>query len=864
MGQFRRYQSLNLFIIFALELASVSGAQELAPPPLLDDRPILTLDPGMHTAIIKRADVDASGTYVVTGSDDKTIRIWSAETGELMRTLRPPRGPGDVGKIYAVAISPDATTVAAGGWTDGEIGNENVYLFDRETGILSTRIGGLPNVVNHLTFSPDGRYLAVALGAANGLRVYDRDSGWAEFARDEDYGDSTYSATFSADGRLATTADDGYLRLYDRMFRRQATLKTTDNTTPFGIAFDPEGDKLAVVYDDSTTVSLFDGHDLTPLPGPDTEGIGSGDLTTVTWSADGNTLFTGGRYRHQGIVSVLAWPNGGIGPRRELPAGLDIIRSLSRLSDNGLLIAAGDPYLAVLNADGTVRWEQSPQQADLRGQWGTLGVSTDGSVVDFGYELFGQSPARFDVGRLQLELAPPADGLTALPEQTSLKVADWVNSDRPTLDGKALQMEKREISRSLAISPDGTRFVLGADWSLRAFDAAGKPLWHQPVIGVVWAVNISGDGRLVIAAYGDGTIRWHRMDNGSELLALFPLADRRNWVAWTPEGIYAATAGAHGVLRWHVNRGLDQTGEAIAVSDIPETRRPEVIRLVLQQMGTPGAIAVAELAKIRAAIQRRTGAAAPGARLHILTVGVSKYGEAAKHLRLRFAAQDANDVAAALLNTQASLYADVRPQLLSNKDANRKGILRALNTMRESMAKSEPGRDLAVIHFSGHGALVDGEFYLFPYEVDVSDNVAITSTALPASTLRKQLELLGQYGRVLVLLDACHSGGAMANGQTLAVDATRLRSALAGTNITVLTSSTSAQLSREDTRWGNGAFTEILLEALGSKADSNRNGLISVSELTGYLTRNVPRLTAGAQSPGVEMRFDGEVFVAGL
>ncbi len=73
-----------------------------------------------------------------------------------------------------------------------------------------------------------------------------------------------------------------------------------------------------------------------------------------------------------------------------------------------------------------------------------------------------------------------------------------------------------------------------------------------------------------------------------------------------------------------------------------------------------------------------------------------------------------------------------------------------------------------------------------------------------------------------------------------------------------------AELSRENPDWRNGAFTEILLEALGSRADANKNGLISVSELTGYLTRHVPGLTGGAQTPGVEVRFDGDVFAAGL
>jgi WD40 repeat protein len=100
----------------------------------LYDRPTLVLDPGMHTARIIRADVDAAGRYAVTGSEDKTVRVWSVETGGLERTIRLPAGPGDVGKVYAVAISPDGEVIAAGGWTTGVAGQEKIYLFDRATG----------------------------------------------------------------------------------------------------------------------------------------------------------------------------------------------------------------------------------------------------------------------------------------------------------------------------------------------------------------------------------------------------------------------------------------------------------------------------------------------------------------------------------------------------------------------------------------------------------------------------------------------------------------------------------------------------------------------------------------------------------
>ena len=178
----------------------------------------------------------------------------------------------------------------------------------------------------------------------------------------------------------------------------------------------------------------------------------------------------------------------------------------------------------------------------------------------------------------------------------------------------------------------------------------------------------------MVAAYGDGTIRWHRMEDGGEILALFPLADRTNWVAWTPQGVYAATPGARNVLRWHVNRGWDAAGEAIPVSAIPETHRPEVIKQVLPQLGTAGALAVTELAVIRGAVQRATGAAvAPGARLHVLTLGVSDYGPQADWIGLDYADHDAVDLATTLSTAQKGLYAEVLTQTLLDGDATRGG-----------------------------------------------------------------------------------------------------------------------------------------------------------------------------------------------
>jgi hypothetical protein len=301
-------------------------------------------------------------------------------------------------------------------------------------------------------------------------------------------------------------------------------------------------------------------------------------------------------------------------------------------------------------------------------------------------------------------------------------------------------MDEYERSRTLAIHPDGGRFLLGTSWALRAIDAkSGKVIWKRGAPSTLWAVNITGDGRLVIAAHSDGTIRWHRMDDGRELLALFVLADKQNWVAWTPEGFYGATAGAFGVLQWHVNRGLNSAADTVPVHAIQSLRRPDALALILQELETARALGIADLKAARRAVQVVTGSAkAPGARLHVLTMGVSEYGDKAKDLRLKFAHRDAQDVASALVNTQdRGLYAEVKPMFLRDTTADKAGIFDALAAMERNMGAGA-GQDLAVVMFSGHGTMIDGQFYLVPYGADNSTSARLKASAIPAAEFQRK------------------------------------------------------------------------------------------------------------------------------
>ena len=127
--------------------------------PALPSEPLLRREIGMHTDTIRRLDLDRKGEWLVTASDDKTVRLWNLKRLDIQTPVRVYRVPSDAasdGKLYAVAISPDARLIATGGVTRlGSKDGYTIYIFDRATGTMIHRIQELPASILHLAFSPD-------------------------------------------------------------------------------------------------------------------------------------------------------------------------------------------------------------------------------------------------------------------------------------------------------------------------------------------------------------------------------------------------------------------------------------------------------------------------------------------------------------------------------------------------------------------------------------------------------------------------------------------------------------------------------------------------------------------------------------
>ncbi len=580
------------FLFLIASLASSVAAIAGEPP----SEPILRIETGEHSAPIKRIATDNAGRYLVTVSDDKTARVWSLTNGHLLSTLRIPIGTGNEGKLNAVALSPDGNTVAVGGWTQLGGNDVSILLFDRASGRLLRRLTDFPDVINHLAFSHDGKTLAVTVGNNKGLRLFSV-ADWRLVAEDNNYDGDSYYVDFSKDIRLVTTSYDHKVRIYQWDGTKLSLNYKIDfphEAKPYAARFSPDGNSIAVGLINASNVVVLNTLNPSSIYELDTNGVNGGIGRSLAWTTQGLAAAGDAQKKFNNEVNyfyIRQW----IGQKIiDSPVGESSVTSLISLDDGHLVYSTGSPSWGKLDSLGNLMSQHKRAQADFRDYQDGFALSVDGGKIRFSYENKGRDPIVFDSVRRQFIQADVAGLTSPIISSEKLTSSDWKYTRTPKLNGKPLRTIDNDVSRSIALLPNDAGVVLGSSFYLYLYDSNGQMLWFQDAPGEVWAVNVSQDGRWVVAAYADGTIRWYRVSDGVEQLAFFPHADKKRWVMWTPSGYYDASPGAEDLIGWHVNNGKDQAADFFPASRFRERfYRPDVLSNVLETQDEAEAVRLA-------------------------------------------------------------------------------------------------------------------------------------------------------------------------------------------------------------------------------------------------------------------------------
>lgn len=213
-----------------------------------------------------------------------------------------------------------------------------------------------------------------------------------------------------------------------------------------------------------------------------------------------------------------------------------------------------------------------------------------------------------------------------------------------------------------------------------------------------------------------------------------------------------------------------------------------------------------------------------------LVIGVSKFTNPS--INLKYPAKDARDFYDFLINKQH--FAKDHVGLLLDEKATRENICAMIGD--KWLPRVAAPDDLVLIYISSHGSAstmdVGGLNYVVAHNTDVD---SLYATGIPLQQLTQMVKSRVHSNRVVIILDACHSGAASADSKGLSVSRNYDAEAIAqGTGQLVLCSSSPAEVSWESKQYNNGVFTKRLMEALAKNGEKT-----SLSEAYSSLKESV-------------------------
>ena len=157
-----------------------------------------------HEEAIHAVAYSPRGSFLVTGSGDKTVKLWDGKTFKLIRTYR-----GHSGKVAAIAVSENGEWLATGS------DDRTVKIWSTRSDKLLGTLRGHAYPLTAIAFSPNGKRLVSADSGSSVIKLWDLRSGTV-LETYKGHGQTVRSVAFSPDGRkILSGSDDSTIRLWN-------------------------------------------------------------------------------------------------------------------------------------------------------------------------------------------------------------------------------------------------------------------------------------------------------------------------------------------------------------------------------------------------------------------------------------------------------------------------------------------------------------------------------------------------------------------------------------------------------------------------------------------------------------------------
>jgi WD40 repeat protein len=581
--------------------------------------PVLILDTGGHMSLIRGLAATQDGRYLVSAGDDKVVRVWDWQLGKTVRTFHGLVGIGEVGKIFALGLSPagvDAPPgvhrwIAVAGRMNDKANDELVRLYDFQTGRLERIfVGGHNNNINALAFSPDGRRLITGAWDNNAV-IWNVQTGAIEQVL-KGHKETLFAVAFTRDGqRVITGSYDHTLKLWDAQTGRLIETMNGHDEGVSAIAVNPA---TGIIFsgDYRGVIRRWDGQSGRALGQFADQGTMVG---TLAFSRDGKTLISGiAKLRINPIpygVRVFDVATGKL--LRTYDNFNNNVQASAILPEGNLVANAGGSSFTIQVWDYTNGRPQTGADGrplELAGtgrpRWAAA-FSSDSSIIAWGntwtaHTTLAQNPLEF-----QLRL-PSGNQRMGQPERipSGADMSRWVRAPMSmngnslvhrkggnfgydaildvVRDGKTITSIERPTwdgfqHLTYGFTPNGRTIVSGGgSGAIIAYGLDGTRLGqfvgHESDI---WSVTPSPNGRYLVSGSGDQTVRLWNLETRKLIVTLFHGTDGE-WVMWTPDGYFTGSANAGELVGWQQNQGLDHEARYVKAYQLRHfLRRPDIV-----------------------------------------------------------------------------------------------------------------------------------------------------------------------------------------------------------------------------------------------------------------------------------------------